>query len=245
MNVAQTRPLTTIVFDVDGTLYRQNALRRAMLLKLLKAVASDPGSTLVTFRALRAYRRAQESLREAGPQGLLASAQLRVASEQSGLAEDVVAHVVARWMEREPLSLLEGFVQPGLRALLSAACSRGLRLGVVSDYPAEAKLKAMRLAEFFDVVVTAQDAAVNRFKPDPSGLVEALRRLGAKPDQALYVGDRYDVDGLAARAAGMACVIVAGRRNLKAWAPGRTSVSEVTDYRELHAMLFPSMNEAL
>jgi FMN phosphatase YigB (HAD superfamily) len=151
----------------------------------------------------------------------------------------VVARIVARWMDEEPLPLLERFVEPALRTLLAAARDRGLRLGVLSDYPPTAKLSAMQLTEYFDVVVSAQDAAVNRFKPHPSGLVEALRRLGAQPDQALYVGDRHDVDGPVARTLGVPCVIVGRRGSPSAsdgWIP-------VTDYTQLHAMLFSPASE--
>jgi hypothetical protein len=62
-----------------------------------------------------------------------------------------------------------------------------------------------------------------------------LRRLGASPGQALYVGDRHDVDAPVARAVGVPCVIV-GRRgepNADGWIP-------VNDYTDLHAMLFSS-----
>ena len=176
--------LTTLVFDVDGTLYKQSGLRRAMLLRLLAHAVTNPAGPaggLATFRALRAYRRAQESLRGADIDGALADAQIRLACERSGQTRHALAAIVNRWINREPLALLDRFVMPGLRTLLGAAKDRGLRMGVLSDYPASAKLEAMRLAQFFDVVVSAQDASVNCFKPDPSGLVEALRRLAPPP----------------------------------------------------------------
>ncbi len=81
-------------------------------------------------------------------------------------------------METEPLALLAGAVYPGAAELLTEAKQQGLRLGVVSDYPARQKLEALRLAHFFDVLVSAQDDDVQRLKPDPRGLVVALQRLG-------------------------------------------------------------------
>jgi FMN phosphatase YigB (HAD superfamily) len=232
--------VTTLLFDVDGTLYEQSALRRAMLRRLLGYAVSQPGGpggAIATFRALRAYRYAQELLRGAEVDGALSDAQIRVACERSGQARHVVEAVVDRWMGREPLDLLERFVMPGLRPLLATAKNRGLRLGVLSDYPAAAKLKAMRLAEFFDVVVSAQDGRVNRFKPHPSGLIEALRRLRAASSEALYIGDRDDVDGSVARAAGVACVIVGKRRTTNA-------AANIANYEELHALLFPTRARA-
>jgi len=224
----------TIVFDVDGTLYRASSMKRAMLVKLLVAALRNPLAGLATFRALRAYRHAQEALRDAPDATGLAAAQLRVAVERTGLPEERVAAIVARWMEKEPLPLLGRFVDPALPGMLHAARGRGVRLGVLSDYPAAAKLDAMGLGGHFDVVVSAQDPEVNRFKPHPAGLLEVLRRLGAAPEHALYVGDRPDVDAGVARAAGVRCIIV-GRGSARPtddWTP-------VADYVELHAKLFP------
>lgn len=238
MNVDR-RQLTTLVFDVDGTLYRQNGLRRAMLGKLLAHAVQDMGSSFATFRILREYRRAQEVLRETHVDGDITAAQLEMACRRSGYSDEVVSRTVTRWMQNEPAPLLERFVDPGLRSFLTAAKRRGLRMGVLSDYPAADKLAAMKLSEFFDVVVSAQDAAVNRFKPHPSGLLEVLRRLGATPPQALYIGDRHDVDGAVARAAGVHCVIL-GRRGEATAAEGFTAVR---NYERLERLLFDSVTE--
>ncbi len=229
------RQVRTIVFDVDGTLYRQRPLRRAMLLRLLRQACVSPIRSVATFRALQAYRHAQEALRGARIEGGLAGEQIRLACERTKQTEAIVTSVVSRWMEEEPLELLERFVEPALRTLLDEARRRGIRLGVFSDYPAAAKLAAMRLSEFFDVVVTAQDPAVNRFKPDPSGLVETLRRLRADAITALYVGDRHDIDGVVAQAAGVPCIIVGRRRDADA-----AGITTVSNYGELHSMLFSS-----
>ena len=228
--------LKAIVFDVDGTLYGQSGLRRAMLLTLLRAHLVRPWTGFNTFRILGAYRRAQELLREQGaPPGDLAAAQLALACQRAGAPEAVVRALVAQWMEEAPLPLLPRFMDPSLVPLLRTARERGLRLGVFSDYPAASKLRALGVSEFFEVVLTAQDPAVQRFKPDPHGLREALRRLGADGADALYVGDRAEVDAAAARAAGVPCVILNRRRNETQRQDG---FHEVVDYAELHAMLF-------
>lgn len=228
--------LRAIVFDVDGTLYGQSGLRRAMFLQLLRAHLVRPWTGINTFRILGAYRHAQEALREPSAviEGDLAAAQVQLACKRAGASEAEVRALVERWMEQAPLPLLPRFVFPGLADLLRLAKQRGIRLGVLSDYPAAAKLQALGVAEFFDLVLTAQDPAVNRFKPDPSGLREALRRLGAQGAEALYVGDRAKVDAVAAQAAGVPCVILNPRRN----GTSADTWSEVSGYPELQAMLF-------
>src|SRR4051794_27917870 len=90
--------LKAIVFDVDGTLYRQSPLRRAMALRLLYAHAVRPLEGLRTFRVLSAYRKAQEHLRDGGVSADLAEAQLRFACERTKAERSFVAACVERWM---------------------------------------------------------------------------------------------------------------------------------------------------
>ncbi|HLZ22617.1 MAG TPA: HAD family hydrolase [Ktedonobacterales bacterium] len=215
--------LRGIVFDLDGTLYRQRPLRKAMLWRLLRAYATRPLSLLRTLRVLGAYRQAQEHLRQsvAAPTARpdLAEAQLRLTCERTHAQPAFVAACVARWMDQEPLTILARYLQPGLLDFLRACQARGLRLGVLSDYPAEAKLRALGLGDRFDVVLAAQSPEVGVFKPHPRGLLLAAERLGVRPDECVYVGDRAEVDGPAAEAAGMPCFIV-------------------TSYPELHQLIW-------
>jgi FMN phosphatase YigB (HAD superfamily) len=204
--------LKAIVFDVDGTLYRQDPVRLAMFFRLVRAHLLQPLAGLRTFRWLQAYRKAQERLRHEPPNGNdLADRQLVLASEWTGVPPWVLRSYVRRWMEEEPLGLLRPHLRDGLPELLDAAAGRALRLGACSDYPATEKLAAMGIAGFFQAVVSAQDAEVQRFKPHPRILDVALRRLGVSKEDALYVGDRPEVDAETARQAGVACAIIAHR----------------------------------
>ena len=225
-----------IVFDVDGTLYEQGPLRRAMLRRLVRECVVKPRAGIATLRALRAYRHAQELLRGARMQGSLQTAQVALASLLSGQQPQVVSRIVERWMHQEPLALLERLVEPALRRLLGEAANRGIRLAVLSDYPAAAKLEAMGLSEFFPIVVCAQDPEVNRFKPDPAGLSVVLGRLGVAPAKSVYVGDRHEVDAAVASALGMPCVIVGPRRP----SLGSQGFLSVSNHAELYGRLFPA-----
>ena len=208
-----------VVMDVDGTLYRQSSVRRKMLWRLMRTHVCQPTQGFSTLRVLRAYRKAQEVLRgvprDSEPD--LARAQLRLACEWTGVKPDVVNSYVTRWMEREPLEILARSLHEGLVTFLQNVRSKGLRLGALSDYPAEAKLAAMRIAHFFDVVVSAQNTDVQKLKPDPRSLEFTLQRLGVERHEALYIGDRPEVDAAAASNAGVACVIIGCRRDLAEW----------------------------
>jgi len=222
-----------LLFDLDGTLYRQGPVRRAMLWRILRAHGAAPWQGVRTFRLLAAYRHAQERCRLEQREACdLYERQIAQACAASGANEADLRALIERWMEREPLDLVARRVRSGAQELMQAARERGMRLGVVSDYPAHAKLKAMGLADSLDVVICAQDPDVGWFKPHPAGICVALKRLDMAPEQALYVGDRPDVDAPAARAAGVACVIIGS----KAKAPGDWLAAQ--DFSELHTRLF-------
>jgi FMN phosphatase YigB (HAD superfamily) len=229
-------PLKTVVFDIDGTLYRQDMLRRTMLIHLLRAHAMNPVRGWRTARVLQAYRRAQEHLRAAAVAQDVAGAQFRLTCENTGVDYDAVVECVTRWMEQEPLAFLPRCIQPGLLEFLQACKTRGLRLGALSDYPAQAKLEALGIGDFFDVVLTAQDHDIDVFKPNPRGLLVAIDRLGSVPSDSLYVGDRLDVDAPTADAAGVRCAIVTRHA-----ATGSAASVCVASYAELAGLLWAGL----
>jgi putative hydrolase of the HAD superfamily len=85
----------------------------------------------------------------------------------------------------------------------------GLRLGIVSnsDGRVEEALAASGLRDYFEVVMDSSLVGVE--KPDPKIFRAALDALGVAPEEALYVGDLYEVDVVGARAAGMEAVLFA------------------------------------
>jgi phosphoglycolate phosphatase/putative hydrolase of the HAD superfamily len=234
-SVIGTRDLKAVIFDIDGTLYRQPPLRRAMLRRLLAMLATQPVRGVEVLRVLRAYRRAQESLRAKPIAGAVAAAQIRLASEHSRVDPARVADYVRRWMEDEPLGLLSRCGQPGALDLLRECRTRGLRLAALSDYPAEAKLEALGMRDLFDVILCAQAPEVNVFKPHPRGLLVALERLGVSAAESLYIGDRADVDAAAALAAGVPCAILSGRQSR----PGEAVHLPIASYAQLQQILWP------
>jgi putative hydrolase of the HAD superfamily len=87
--------------------------------------------------------------------------------------------------------------------LLRAA---GLRLGALSDFPCDRKLKLMKLHSRFDTVLTSEETGL--VKPDRASFDLMAKRLDVRSDQVLYVGnsEAYDVTG--ARAAGMQTALI-------------------------------------
>jgi putative hydrolase of the HAD superfamily len=83
----------------------------------------------------------------------------------------------------------------------------GLRAGVLTNGDLgqqTAKLTRTGLAGHCGPVFAS--SVLPAAKPDPRAFAEACRRLDARPEQVLMVGDNYEIDILAARAAGLTAV---------------------------------------
>lgn len=86
---------------------------------------------------------------------------------------------------------------------------RGLLVGVISnteDGRVRDALEAAGLGGRFDVIVDSH--LVGFSKPDPAIFRHALGLLGVEAHEAVFVGDSYAHDALAARAAGLAAVLL-------------------------------------
>jgi FMN phosphatase YigB (HAD superfamily) len=228
--------LKAVIMDVDGTLYRQMPVRLRMAWRLTIFALSRPFLGQKTIQVLRAYRRAQENLRgsDAGSQSALR--QVETAAQMTGYAPEFVKHCVSRWMEDEPLRFVAESRYPGVIEFFDWASRRNLRLAVISDYDPREKLRALALDSYLSAVVWAQQDEIGVFKPNPRALRVAAARLGIEPAEAIYVGDRADVDVSAALAAGIPPVLLG--RNVSDSRPG---VSSVNDWDGLRIFVEQSM----
>ena len=95
------------------------------------------------------------------------------------------------------------YMLPGLPHSLQRLNKAGMRLGIVSTkyrYRIRSILERDQLNDYFDVIVGGED--VSAHKPDPEGLLSAVRQLKVNAAGCLYVGDSA-ADGEAARRARM------------------------------------------
>jgi|TARA_R110002020_G_scaffold47754_13_gene136249 HAD superfamily hydrolase (TIGR01549 family) len=187
-----------VVFDLDGTLYRQGPVRRAMLGELLYS-GGAPGR-LARLRLLRRFRALREELALAQVPDFDSALFAQLARE-TGRPEAELRKLVRHWMEERPLRHLAPARVAGAAALFDRLRDRGVVLAVWSDYPVAGKLAALGLAA--DHLLAATDAEVGALKPDPKGLHAVMARTGIAARDTLMVGDRMTHDGAAAAAAGV------------------------------------------
>jgi putative hydrolase of the HAD superfamily len=97
---------------------------------------------------------------------------------------------------------------PGVYAMLERLRDR-YPLALVSDAQrcfTEPEIEMMKLGWFFDHIFMSSDFGFR--KPDPRYFAMALKALGVKPEDSVYVGDNAYRDLLGARKAGMKMVLV-------------------------------------
>ena len=172
-----------LLFDLDGTLIDSGPIILAsMRYASVTVLGREPDEALVRAAI--------------GGPGLVAQMRDLDPERVDELVDVYRAH-------NEPLhDTLEACV--GILELLPELYRRGHQLGIVTaKRRATVQLAFARfplLAELTDVLVGAEDT--ERHKPDADPVVEALRRLDAMPEEAVYVGDSpFDIR--AGKAAGV------------------------------------------
>lgn len=185
------------IFDLDGTLYSQRAVRTRMALSLGALLLRSPKEGARVIRALRSYRAAHEMLRHRVT-GAIAEEQVALASKLTDMSATDLRRIVRDWFELAPLPHVTAAGAPERVTLFRELRAAGWKIGVLSDYPANHKLEALGLADLVDCVRSAQDEDVNVLKPNPAGLRMLAATMAVEPRGVTYVGDRIDVDGVLA-----------------------------------------------
>ena len=67
-------------------------------------------------------------------------------------------------------------------------------------------LDKLGLSQWLQVVVTSQETGIT--KPAPEIFLQAVKRAGVQPQEAIYVGDQYQIDVVGASRVGMRGVLI-------------------------------------
>ena len=151
---------------------------------------------------LREYRRRREILADQEVEGFEARLLNEVAS-CVGISVPEVKTIISDWIDYRPLPKLMSCRSPGVKRIFDRLRVSRRKIGILSDYPAHAKLSALGLDA--DYVVSAAEVGV--LKPHPRGLLKVLQLAGERPEAAVLVGDRAERDGESARRAGVKALI--------------------------------------
>ncbi|HEY6838249.1 MAG TPA: HAD family hydrolase [Geobacteraceae bacterium] len=177
-------PITTLVFDLDGTLYVNMELGREINRVACLYLAETAGMTVDDATSLLRETKA----RLTADRGI--DATLSLACTELGC--DIVELHRRFAAEVEP----ERFLVRDERVVeLAGALAERFQLYVYTNNNrplASRILEILGLAGFFSEVFTIEYSW--RPKPDRETLRRLLDAIGATPSESLFIGDRYDID---------------------------------------------------
>ena len=188
--------IKAVIFDIDGTLYRS----REYVEQLVDAMC-DVISDFLSISPKEA-RELYQSIRS------------RIGSISLGLRDIGIDRrefyeVLAKKLD--PSQTIHP--RPELKKMLEKLRSAGFKIGCHTNSGrelAKSVLSALGLSpDFFDIVVTSDDAEP---KPMPDGYLKILNQLNLRPEEVLYVGDRWRVEVKPAKGIGMKTALVSKKR---------------------------------
>ncbi len=120
------------------------------------------------------------------------------------------------WCWYEPLSKLAQ-IEPDIKQTLNKLKQAGIKLGIVSNTFINASILDKHLAQlglldFFSVRVYSYQFKFR--KPDGRIFVEAAKKIQVEPQNALFVGDRLNIDAAGALKANMIAVVKKAYTNI-------------------------------
>ncbi len=119
-------------------------------------------------------------------------------------ARKIAENINAQWWK-----FAEFHVYPEVKDTLQRLKQTGLKLGLVTggfEEDIEMILPQTGLDKLFDVKVGVN--TTGKRKPHPKAFKYALKQLGVKPHEAVFVGDNFEADYLGAQKVGMMPVLI-------------------------------------
>jgi len=193
--------IRAIVFDLDNTLYDQKLFNLGAFGDVSEYVSKSLGADRKkTYNAI-----ARAWLADPGSPRLFDDVLPSV-----GVRGADIGKIVGVFHSHRPKLKL----YPGARMVLSKLKARYV-LGLLTDGTPSMqrnKMAALGLEKMFDEIVLTAETGAGMPKPDRASYDYVLKLLGARPSEAVYVGDNPKVDFAPAKKMGMTTVrIMKGR----------------------------------
>ncbi|MGI4762193.1 MAG: HAD family hydrolase [Janthinobacterium lividum] len=198
-------PVTTVLFDLDDTLFDHAATARAALAATAAGRAALCAVPLETL-----YQRYSELLEEMHPRVMAGEMPYLAAREQRfqrllAPYEGSLSGAEGQWVAEQHYGHYQRLRRPvpGALALLQAL-KPVVKIGIVTNNRTaeqQEKLRFLGMDSLVDALITSE--AVGVLKPDPAIYQVALTQLGARPAQTVMVGDNWRADVLGSLAVGI------------------------------------------
>lgn len=187
--------IRAIVFDLDGTLYASRDYVRHLVSGILDTLAELLSISMQDSSELLRHLRSRYG-------------SITLGIKSIGLDRSEFYHRLVDKLAPEKFIA----ARPELLSFLTELRMMGFRLAChtnASRALTEKVLKALGIPpEIFDMIVTCDDAEP---KPMPDGYIKIVEVLKLRPDEVLYVGDRWRVELEPAKMLGMKTALVSSK----------------------------------
>ncbi|MCL2276899.1 MAG: HAD family hydrolase [Treponema sp.] len=188
-----------VAFDLDGTLYPNYRLN----VRLIPFVFKE-------LRFLSAFGKARQIIRDEQENGTLAPGDfykyqaeklaevLSISKDNADLIKEKINAMIYRGWEPifKKVKLFSGVFET-----LTALKKSGYKLGLLSDFPPEIKLKHLGIDAFWDAVLCSENSGA--LKPHPLSFNDLSKAMSLPAEKILYVGNSHSYDVAGAAGAGM------------------------------------------
>ena len=198
-------PITTILFDLDDTLFDHMGTARAAL-----AATAAGRPTLQGVPVEMLYQHYSELLEELHPLVMTGRISYLDARQQRFARllapyEPAASGAKAAQLAEQHYGHYQQLRRPlaGALALLQAL-KPAYKIGIVTNNRTaeqQEKLRHLGMRHLVGALITSEDVGV--LKPDPAIYQQALQRLGAAPAETVMVGDNWQADVVGALAVGI------------------------------------------
>jgi len=126
-----------------------------------------------------------------------------------GITDPAKAKRLAEEVNFQWFNFAHIYVYPDVKETLQRLKQIGLKLGIITggyEEDVEKILPKAMLEKFFDVYVGVN--TIGKRKPHPSAFKCALKQLGIKPKEAIFVGDQLEADYMGAQKVGIKALLI-------------------------------------
>ena len=193
-----------VAFDLDGTLYPNYRLHIRLIPFLLKE-----------WRLVSAFGKARNIIRKKQEKPInptdgfykqQADITAEILGKQPVPTEEKINRLIYKGWEPlfKSIKLYKGVIET-----VTAIKKAGYKLGLLSDFPPEIKLKNLNIYEIWDVIMCSERCGA--LKPHSLSFMELAAAMSLPPQRIIYVGNslKYDVTG--AYLAGMKTALIKSR----------------------------------
>ena len=215
--------IKAICFDIDGTLYPN-----------WKMYYYTKRSVMIDMGLMKRFGKVRKAIRETEGEGDFRKRQATMVNELYDNKFEV--EDIERRIDENIYGIWERSfrgLKPfhGMRDTIMLLKDKELKVGVMSDFQIQNKLRYMDLGgKLFEVKICAEDTG--ELKPHKKPFEELIAQMGCKPEEILYVGNSYDKDIVGAKNAGLLAAHLTKKK-----LPGSVANINFKDYGEFEQKL--------